>query len=155
MKHFRCSRNMKRPPFVCLFCPEETATSNDLYRHITERHRADTDALVRAKGIQAPPEADEVDEHLQPIKPSRAQQQMLQKQAQMVSANAAAAAALVAMPNATAVPVPPRPTPPPPPPPTQLLTTMQPEPPQMPSPPPPPIEIPQQVIRGCIDYSAS
>ena len=35
MKHFRCSHNMKRPPFVCLFCPEETATSNDLYRHIT------------------------------------------------------------------------------------------------------------------------
>ena len=137
MKHFRCSHNMKRPPFVCLFCPEETATSNDLYRHITDRHRADTDALVRAKGIQAPPEADEVDEHLQPIKPSRAQQQMLQKQAQLVSSNASAAA--LALASVAAVPEFP-----------SSLTTMQPEPPQLQQPespqPPQEAEIPQQVI---------
>ena len=133
MKHFRCSHNMKRPPFVCLFCSEETATSNDLYRHITDRHKADTDQLVKAKGIQAPPEADEVDEHLQPIKPSRAQQQMLQKQAQLVTASANAAAA-------GGADVPEFPS----------LTTRQPEPPlpQHPESPQPlqEAEIPQQVI---------
>ena len=134
MKHFRCSHNMKRPPFVCLFCPEETATSNDLYRHITDRHKADTDELVRAKGIQAPPEADEVDEHLQPIKPSRAQQQMLQKQAQLVSANAAAVAIAEAAAEAAEV-IPEFPS----------LTTMQPIQPASPQ-EAAEVDIPQQVI---------
>jgi hypothetical protein len=61
MKHFRCSHNQKRPPFVCLFCPDELATSNDLYRHITDKHKAETDELIRVNGIQPPAEADEVE----------------------------------------------------------------------------------------------
>ena len=97
---------------------------------------------MRAKGIRAPPEADEVDEHLQPIKPSRAQQQMLQKQAQLVSSNAQLTAAV---PSAAANVVPPE---------FASLTTRQPEPPQQPEPPSPTglppqqqeVEIPQQVI---------
>ncbi len=52
MKHFRCSHNQKRPPFVCLFCPDECASSNDLYRHITDRHEKETDDLLKANGLQ-------------------------------------------------------------------------------------------------------
>ena len=45
MKHFRCSHNQKKPPHVCQFCQLETVTSNDLYRHITDKHTAETDAM--------------------------------------------------------------------------------------------------------------
>lgn len=45
MKHFRCTHNQKQPPHICLFCSVETATSNDLYRHITDQHQKETDEL--------------------------------------------------------------------------------------------------------------
>ena len=45
MKHFRCSHNQKKPPHICLFCPLETVTSNDLYRHITDKHVKETDDM--------------------------------------------------------------------------------------------------------------
>ncbi len=45
MKHFRCSHNQKQPPHICLFCPLETTTSNDLYRHIADAHQKETDEL--------------------------------------------------------------------------------------------------------------
>ena len=45
MKHFRCSHNQKKPPHRCQFCQLETVTSNDLYRHITDKHVAETDAM--------------------------------------------------------------------------------------------------------------
>lgn len=45
MKHFRCTHNQKQPPHICLFCSLETATSNDLYRHITDQHSKETDEL--------------------------------------------------------------------------------------------------------------
>ena len=45
MKHFRCTHNQKQPPHICLFCSLETATSNDLYRHITDAHSKETDEL--------------------------------------------------------------------------------------------------------------
>ena len=45
MKHFRCSHNQKKPPHICLFCPLECVTSNDLYRHITDKHVKETDAM--------------------------------------------------------------------------------------------------------------
>ena len=45
MKHFRCTHNQKQPPHICLFCSLETATSNDLYRHITDAHQKETDEL--------------------------------------------------------------------------------------------------------------
>ena len=45
MKHFRCTHNQKQPPHICLFCSHETATSNDLYRHITDAHSKETDEL--------------------------------------------------------------------------------------------------------------
>ncbi len=51
MKHFRCSHNQKRPPYVCLFCPDECASSNDLYRHITDKHGRETDELAKANGF--------------------------------------------------------------------------------------------------------
>ena len=53
MKHFRCSHNQKKPPHICLFCPLECVTSNDLYRHITDKHVKETDdmrpGLIAAK----------------------------------------------------------------------------------------------------------
>ena len=45
MKHFRCSHNQKKPPHICLFCPLECVTSNDLYRHITDKHVKETDEM--------------------------------------------------------------------------------------------------------------
>ena len=45
MKHFRCSHNQKKPPHICQFCSHETVTSNDLYRHITDKHVKETDAM--------------------------------------------------------------------------------------------------------------
>ena len=53
MKHFRCSHNQKKPPHICSFCPNECVTSNDLYRHITDKHGKETDdmrpGLIAAK----------------------------------------------------------------------------------------------------------
>eukprot|EP00094_Tigriopus_californicus_P002881 TCALIF_02778-PA protein Name:"Similar to Zfp26 Zinc finger protein 26 (Mus musculus)" AED:0.10 eAED:0.11 QI:493/0.33/0.28/0.71/0.5/0.28/7/0/1223 len=60
MKHFRCSHNQKRPPFICLFCPDECQSSNDLYRHITDKHKKETDELIKLNGLQAPPEEDHI-----------------------------------------------------------------------------------------------
>ena len=54
MKHFRCSHNQKKPPFICLFCPDECASSNDLYRHITDKHTKETDELRRLNGLKSP-----------------------------------------------------------------------------------------------------
>lgn len=56
MKHFRCSHNQKKPPFICLFCPDECASSNDLYRHITDKHTKETDELTRVNGLRRDPE---------------------------------------------------------------------------------------------------
>ncbi len=106
MKHFRCSHNQKRPPFVCLFCPEETATSNDLYRHITDKHKEETDELVRVNGIQPPPEADEVDEEQRNLAAAvMAEEEHKVQQQQAVAV--AAAAMPVPVPVPVVVPAPP------------------------------------------------
>ncbi len=66
MKHFRCTHNQKQPPHICLFCNIETATSNDLYRHITDQHQKETDELrpsllaARSDAAQAAKEAQEL-----------------------------------------------------------------------------------------------
>ena len=65
MKHFRCSHNQKKPPFICLFCPDECASSNDLYRHITDKHKAETDELIKVNGIKAQDEENDVEQELE------------------------------------------------------------------------------------------
>ena len=46
-KHFRCSHGHKVAPYKCMFCPETfTRSPNDLYNHITEVHKRETDALT-------------------------------------------------------------------------------------------------------------
>ena len=48
-KHFRCSHGHKIAPYKCLFCPESFNRSpNDLYNHITEVHKKETDSLHAA-----------------------------------------------------------------------------------------------------------
>jgi uncharacterized C2H2 Zn-finger protein len=48
-KHFRCSHGHKVAPFQCLFCPESFSRSpNDLYNHITEVHKKETDEMQRS-----------------------------------------------------------------------------------------------------------
>ena len=43
-KHFRCSHGHKVAPYHCPFCPETfTRSPNDLYNHITEVHKHQTD----------------------------------------------------------------------------------------------------------------
>ena len=45
-KHFRCSHGHKVAPYNCSFCPETfTRSPNDLYNHITEVHKQQTDQL--------------------------------------------------------------------------------------------------------------
>ena len=45
-KHFRCSHGHKVAPFKCLFCIETFSRSpNDLYNHITEVHKKETDEM--------------------------------------------------------------------------------------------------------------
>ena len=74
MKHFRCSHNQKRPPFICLYCPDELPSSNDLYRHIADQHQKETDEHVRVNGIVAPPDDDPEEEVT--IEPEQLQQQL-------------------------------------------------------------------------------
>merc|ERR1719350_993225 len=46
-KHFRCSHGHKVAPFQCMFCTESYMRSpNDLYNHITEVHKRETDELT-------------------------------------------------------------------------------------------------------------
>ena len=46
-KHFRCSHGHKVAPFQCMFCTESFNRSpNDLYNHITEVHKRETDELT-------------------------------------------------------------------------------------------------------------
>jgi hypothetical protein len=46
-KHFRCSHGHKVAPFQCMFCTETFVRSpNDLYNHITEVHKRETDELT-------------------------------------------------------------------------------------------------------------
>ena len=46
-KHFRCSHGHKVPPYNCMFCTESYSRSpNDLYNHITEVHKRETDELT-------------------------------------------------------------------------------------------------------------
>uniref|UniRef100_A0A0K2THI2 C2H2-type domain-containing protein n=1 Tax=Lepeophtheirus salmonis TaxID=72036 RepID=A0A0K2THI2_LEPSM len=55
MKHFRCAHHQKMPPFVCQFCGcESFSSSNDLYRHITDAHKAETD-LIAMNSLQQRP----------------------------------------------------------------------------------------------------
>jgi hypothetical protein len=45
-KHFRCSHGHKVAPYQCMFCTESFMRSpNDLYNHITEVHKRETDEL--------------------------------------------------------------------------------------------------------------
>ncbi|QQP54268.1 Uncharacterized protein FKW44_007046, partial [Caligus rogercresseyi] len=47
MKHFKCAHHQKMPPFACQFCGDQSFTSsNDLYRHITDAHKAETDLIA-------------------------------------------------------------------------------------------------------------
>ena len=69
MKHFRCSHNQKKPPFVCLFCPDECASSNDLYRHITDKHKAETDELIKVNGLTPPSTEEEIKIEVEPSFP--------------------------------------------------------------------------------------
>jgi len=46
-KHFRCSHGHKVAPYQCMFCTESFSRSpNDLYNHITEVHKRETDELT-------------------------------------------------------------------------------------------------------------
>ena len=46
-KHFRCSHGHKVAPYKCMFCTETfTRSPNDLYNHITEVHKRETDELT-------------------------------------------------------------------------------------------------------------
>merc|ERR550519_3009850 len=46
-KHFRCSHGHKVAPYQCMFCTESFIRSpNDLYNHITEVHKRETDELT-------------------------------------------------------------------------------------------------------------
>merc|ERR1719336_1161152 len=46
-KHFRCSHGHKLSPYNCMFCTESYSRSpNDLYNHITEVHKRETDELT-------------------------------------------------------------------------------------------------------------
>jgi len=46
-KHFRCSHGHKVAPYKCMFCTESFIRSpNDLYNHITEVHKRETDELT-------------------------------------------------------------------------------------------------------------
>ena len=46
-KHFRCSHGHKVAPYKCMFCTESfTRSPNDLYNHITEVHKRETDELT-------------------------------------------------------------------------------------------------------------
>ena len=46
-KHFRCSHGHKVAPYQCMFCSETfTRSPNDLYNHITEVHKRETDELT-------------------------------------------------------------------------------------------------------------
>ena len=51
-KHFRCSHGHKVAPYKCLFCPETfTRSPNDLYNHITEVHKRETDELTNNNNL--------------------------------------------------------------------------------------------------------
>ena len=46
-KHFRCSHGHKLAPYKCMFCTESfTRSPNDLYNHITEVHKRETDEIT-------------------------------------------------------------------------------------------------------------
>lgn len=85
MKHFRCTHNQKQPPHICLFCQIETATSNDLYRHITDQHAKDTDELrpsllaARSDAAAAAKEAQIKEEQQQQLQAQQQEQQMTQQ----------------------------------------------------------------------------
>ncbi len=86
MKHFRCSHNQKQPPHICLFCPLETTTSNDLYRHITDAHQKETDELrpsllaARSDAQQAAKEQQERQQAQDELQQSAKQMQVVEQQ---------------------------------------------------------------------------
>ena len=86
MKHFRCSHNQKQPPHICLFCPVETKTSNDLYRHITDVHQKKTDELrpsllaARSDAQQATKEQQERQQAQDELQQSAKQIQIVEQQ---------------------------------------------------------------------------
>ena len=95
MKHFRCSHNQKQPPFICLFCSIETATSNDLYRHITDQHVKETDELrpsllaARSDAADAAKEAQMKEEQQKLQQQQQLQQQQLEAEQQAAIIRAA------------------------------------------------------------------
>ena len=51
-KHFRCSHGHKVSPYNCMFCTESYSRSpNDLYNHITEVHKRETDELTNNNNL--------------------------------------------------------------------------------------------------------
>ena len=51
-KHFRCSHGHKVAPYKCPFCTETfTRSPNDLYNHITEVHKRETDELTNNNNL--------------------------------------------------------------------------------------------------------
>ena len=61
-KHFRCSHGHKVAPYRCMFCPQSFSRSpNDLYNHITEVHKRETDQLTNNNNVKHDADHDEED----------------------------------------------------------------------------------------------
>ena len=62
-KHFRCSHGNKVAPYRCSFCPQSfTRSPNDLYNHITEVHKRETDQLTNNNNVKSDIDIDTIHE---------------------------------------------------------------------------------------------